>query len=231
MMHEFTPLVRESAFRDVEKFYVLAYEGDVTEKKYFSSLRKSPYFNDSGKVEIYPLARKKNEGTAPTYVKARLNEAKRNYRFRPTDEFWLVIDRDHWEGNQHIDICEVYASCAKEKNFFIAFSNPCFEIWLILHLAELSRFTEKEKTAIMENKKVSGSKNHIDVVLAELIDEARGDGKQRGYNKRPNEKVFMPRIYDAIANAKAISSKDGLYLDIIGTDVYKLVEKLIKKQN
>lgn len=229
MMHEFTPLERESAFRNVEKFYVLAYEGEVTEKVYFNSLRKSSYFNDSGKVEIYPLERKKNEGTAPTYVKARLNEAKRNYRFRSTDEFWLVIDRDHWEDNQHIDLHDIYDSCAKEKNFFIAFSNPCFEIWLILHLTGISRFSGEEQTAIMRNEKVSESKNYIDIVLAGLIDEARGDGKQRGYNKRPNAKIFMPRLHDAIANAKAIpSNKDGLYLDTIGTDVYKLVEKLIK---
>ncbi len=80
----------------------------------------------------------------------------------------------------------------------------------------------------MENKKVGENKNHIDIVLAGLIDEARGDGKQRGYNKRPNAKIFMPRINEAIANAKAIPTTDGLYLDTIGTDVYKLVEKLIK---
>ncbi len=33
MPRESTPLVRKSGFLEAEKFYVLAYEGDVTEKK------------------------------------------------------------------------------------------------------------------------------------------------------------------------------------------------------
>lgn len=50
MPRESTPLVRKSGFLEAEKFYILAYEGDVTEKKYFEDLRQSSMFNDSGSV-------------------------------------------------------------------------------------------------------------------------------------------------------------------------------------
>lgn len=228
MPREFVPLVRETGFRDAEKFYVLSYEGDLSEKKYFDDLRVSEYFNDSGKIEVIPLRRKANEGTAPTYVKSRLNEAKRKYRFKDTDEFWLIIDKDHWEDNQHINIRDIYESCVQEKNFFVALSNPCFEMWLVLHLAKLSDISDEEQKKLLENQKISDKKNYIDVYLAALIDKERNDGKQRGYNKRPNPKVFLPKIHDAITNAREIPEKDGSYLEVLGTHVYKLVEKLIK---
>lgn len=228
MLREYVPLVREGGFRDAEKFYILSYEGTLSEKKYFEDLRVSEFFNNSGKIEVIALRSKANEGTAPTYVKARLNEAKRNYRFKDTDEFWLIIDKDHWEDNQHINLNALYESCAKEKNFFVALSNPCFEMWLILHLTKLTEISEEDKKKLRENAKVSDKKNYIDVFLAQLIDKERNDEKQRGYNKRPNPGIFLPKINKAIENAREIPEKDGLYLETIGTHVYKLVEKLVK---
>lgn len=228
MKREFIPLVREGGFRNAEKFYILSYEGALSEKKYFEDLRVSEFFNNSGKIEVIALRKTKKEGTAPTYVKARLNEAKKHFRFKNTDEFWLIIDKDHWEDNQHIDIRALYDSCAKEKNFFVALSNPCFEMWLVLHLVKLSEISEKDRIKLLENPKVSDKKNFIDVFLATLMDKTRNDGKQRGYNKRPNPKLFLPRIHEAISNARDIPEKEGSYLETLGTHVYKLVEKLVK---
>ena len=54
-----------------------------------------------------------------------------------------------------------------------------------------------------------------------------GDG--RGYNKRPNPAVFLPKVVQAIRNAKEIADGEDMYPKTLGSDVYKLVEKLIKK--
>lgn len=97
MPRESTPLVRKSGFLEAEKFYVLAYEGDVTEKKYFEDLRQSPMFNNSGSIETIPLKKERNAGNSPLDVKKLLSKAKAEYNFRATDEFWLIIDRDDWE--------------------------------------------------------------------------------------------------------------------------------------
>lgn len=225
MPREFNPLVRKGGFEDAEKFYVLAFEGSITEKKYFSDLRSSIYFNDSGKIEMIPLKRDKRGGNSPIAVKALLSKAKSEYNFRPTDEFWLVIDRDDWERIHKIDLDQVVRDCYKEKNFYMALSNPCFEIWLILHLAKLSDFSDEEKQKIFENKSVSDKKNYVDVVLANLI----GDG--RGYTKRPNPSVFLPKVFNAIENAECISDKDAPYPKYLGTDVFKLVRKLLREEH
>lgn len=188
MPRESTPLVRKSGFLEAEKFYILAYEGDVTEKKYFEDLRQSSMFNDSGSIETIPLKKEHNGGNSPLDVKKLLSKAKSEYNFRATDEFWLIIDRDDWEKIHHVDFNALYDDCEKEKNFFIALSNPCFEFWLILHLRKLEDIADSDREKILENAKVSVKHNYIDLYLADCI----GDG--RGYTKRPKASVFMPKL-------------------------------------
>lgn len=222
MPRESTPLIRKSGFLEAEKFYILAYEGDVTEKKYFEDLRQSSMFNNSGSIETIPLKKESKCGNSPLDVKKLLSKAKAEYNFRATDEFWLIIDRDDWEKIHHVDFDALYDDCEKEKNFFIALSDPCFEFWLILHLKKLEDIAEADKGKILKNEKVSAKHNFIDLYLADCI----GDG--RGYNKRPKASVFMPKVKEAIENAKLIRDLSKRIPGGLSTDVYKLVEKLIK---
>lgn len=222
MPRESTPLVRKSGFLEAEKFYILAYEGDVTEKKYFEDLRQSSMFNDSGSIETIPLKKECNGGNSPLDVKKLLSKAKAEYNFRATDEFWLIIDRDDWEKIHHVDFNALYDDCEKEKNFFIALSNPCFEFWLILHLRKLEDIADGDREKILENAKVSVKHNYIDLYLADCI----GDG--RGYTKRPKASVFMPKVKVAVENARKIRDLGERIPGGLSTDVYKFVEKLIK---
>ena len=179
-------------------------------------------FNDSGSIETIPLKKEHNGGNSPLDVKKLLSKAKSEYNFRATDEFWLIIDRDDWEKIHHVDFDALYDDCEKEKNFFIALSNPCFEFWLILHLRKLEDIADSDREKILENEKVSVKHNYIDLYLAECI----GDG--RGYTKRPKASVFMPRVKVAIENARKIRDLGERIPGGLSTDVYKLVEKLIK---
>lgn len=222
MPREYHPLIRKSGFLQAEKFYILGYEGTVTERKYFEDLRLSSLFNDSGSIETIPLKHKVNDGNSPIDVKRLLSKAKADYNFRSTDEFWLVIDRDDWSEIHHVDFDALYEECEKEKNFYIALSNPCFEIWLIFHLRKLSEISAEDQSKIFENAKVSAKHNFIDTYLSDCI------GNGRGYNKRPLPEIFLPKINEAIANASECSNQNEKYPKWIGTDVYKLVQKLIK---
>ena len=222
MPRESTPLVRKSGFLEAEKFYILAYEGDVTEKKYFEDLRQSSMFNDSGSIETIHLKKEHNGGNSPLDVKKLLSKAKSEYNFRATDEFWLIIDRDDWEKIHHVDFNALYDDCEKEKNFFIALSNPCFEFWLILHFRKLEDIVDGDREKILENAKVSVKHNYIDLYLADCI----GDG--RGYTKRPKASVFMPKVKVAVENARKIRDLGERISGGLSTDVYKLVEKLMK---
>lgn len=219
MPREPIPLVREGGFLEAEKMFVLSYEGKISEKKYFEDFRNSELFNDSGLIEIISLKRPTNRGSDPISVKKLLLEAKKEYRFKDTDEFWLIIDRDDWEEIHNHNFDKLVEDCKKENNFFLAMSNPCFEIWLILHLKDINEFDEEEKIKIMSNEKISNSKNYIDKVLSEI--------QGRGYNKRPNPRIFSPLTKTAIDRAKGLDNENQDYPEQLGTHIYKLIEKLI----
>ena len=222
MPREPIPLIRQGGHLNAEKLFVLSFEGTVTEKKYFQDLRASKYFNNNGLIDIVPLVRPKNKGSDPFSVKRLLKWAKREYGFKLSDEFWLIIDRDDWEGIHKLSFDDLVKECKDEENFFLAMSNPCFEIWLILHLKDLSDFSDDNKVLILENAK-NGSKNYVDILVAQL------QGDNRGYNKRPNPNIYLPLTNIAIERAKLIDNLNEDYPKSIGTHVYKLVEKLVKK--
>jgi hypothetical protein len=222
MPREPIPLVREGGFLEAEKMYILSYEGNVSEKKYFEDFRKSDLFNDSGLIEIISLKRPSNTGSDPISVKKLLQQAKREYHFKNTDEFWLIIDRDNWEDIHNYNFDKLAEDCRKEENFFLAMSNPCFEIWLILHLKDIREFGDDEKAKMLENKKISNSKNYIDRLLSEI--------QGRGYNKRPNPRIFLPLTKTAISRAKELDDENLEYPKQLGTHIYKLIVKLMSKE-
>jgi hypothetical protein len=47
------------------------------------------------------------------------------------DEVWFAIDTDRWNENNKINLLRVF--CTQHVGFYVAQSNPCFEIWLYYH--------------------------------------------------------------------------------------------------
>ena len=225
MPREPIPLIRQGGYIDAEKLFILSYEGTVTERKYFQDFRASKYFNNNGLIEIVPLKRPKDKGSDPFSVKKLLNGAKKEYGFNITDEFWLIVDRDDWESIHKHSFDDLVTECKKEKNFYLAMSNPCFEIWLVLHLKSLDEFTQAEQILLLENAKINNKKNYIDIVVGEL------QGGDRGYNKRPNRDIYLPLTKIAIQRAKSIDNLEEDYPKSIGTHLYKLIEKLIESES
>ena len=224
MPREPIPLIRQGGYIDAEKLFVLSYEGTVTEKKYFQDFRASVYFNNNGLIEIVSLKRPKDKGSDPFSVKKLLNWAKKEYGFKISDEFWLIIDRDDWESIHKLNFDELVKECKKEENFYLAMSNTWFERWLVLHLKNLTEFTDEKKALIFENAKI-GNKNYIDILVAQL------QGSDRGYNKRPNPNIYLPLTKTAIERAKSNDILEEDYPKSIGTHLYKLIEKLIDNES
>ncbi len=218
MPRESIPLVREGGFKEAEKLFILAYEGEKTEPSYFNGLRGSDLFNDSGIIEIISLVRSNRSGTDPFSVKSLLKVAKSTFRFKSTDEFWLVVDRDHWETKHKHSFDQIISECEIEGNFFMALSNPCFEIWIILHFVDPSSWDDEQIALIYKNEKIGG-KNYLSKYISTVL------GK--GYGKTPPILEMLPFTRLAIDRAKMID-KIGEYPKEVGTHIYKLVEKLIK---
>ena len=53
-----------------------------------------------------------------------------------------MIDRDSWS---EAELDEVATEIAKNPQFHLALSNPCFELWLYLHLADNKPFDHRDE--------------------------------------------------------------------------------------
>jgi hypothetical protein len=123
--------LKVEAFKNAKKIYIYC-EGD-REVNYFrffqgfaSNIDIVPIPNDNGKSD-------------PSKLKAQAELSLENNEVSLSellsDEVWFVIDTDRWnEGNKIEDL----KSFVEEKNksykgWFVAQSNPSFEIWLYYH--------------------------------------------------------------------------------------------------
>ena len=152
MPREQNDIVRKSDIKNPVKVFILAYEGNVTEPKYFDAIRYTTKFNDEI-IHLEPLKRNKKDGSSdPKNVFKKLKkfytQQKKVYNFKETDEFWMIIDKDSCNC-----IPEIADLCKSENNFFLALSNPCFEFWLLLHLKDIKTFSAKERDQILKTIK------------------------------------------------------------------------------
>lgn len=232
MSRVFQKFERKEDYRKQQARYFVAYEGEKTEDIYFKDLVKSDLFNDSGKIKYIPL-NSKEIGNHPVKIIEYLTKFKRENKFSPkkNDEFWAIFDRDDWETKHSISFSELSEKSKSEENLFLAISNPCFEIWFVLHFKSIINLPDDIKHKLFENTKINNNKNYIDQYLGELITERRFDGRTRGYNKAIPFSLIKDSTYDAMKRAKELETADEDYPKSLGTHVYKLIEKLIISQD
>jgi hypothetical protein len=125
-------LRRGPAFREPRRRILVICEGKVTEPKYFRELRLH-FRNPAVEIEIDD-----QHGTPRTLVahavrrkKEAAREAKRQRNaFLAYDEVWCVFDVD-----DHPLLAEAKQQ-ARDNGISLAISNPCFELWALLHFRE-----------------------------------------------------------------------------------------------
>lgn len=62
---------------------------------------------------------------------------KSEYATEHGDELWICIDTDHWiRGGHQAELSQVLQEC-RSKGYGVAISNPCFEVWLLMHFADV----------------------------------------------------------------------------------------------
>jgi hypothetical protein len=204
------PHTRRSGVRDA-RLIVIAAEGTNTEKQYFDALR-AKYRN----TRIHPesIARK-TTASDPAHVMKGLDDFRKQYRLRSgCDELWLVIDRDKWHKQNLSDIA---AQC-QQKSYFLAVSNPCFEVWLLLHIKELEEYSPEIIAELLANRK-TGKRTRLEIELLSLLG---------AYNKSNlNTAPFLPNVAIAIARARSLDTHPEYRWPItLGTRVYLLAEAI-----
>jgi hypothetical protein len=127
MVRKFSGLKRRKPFIAERQRFILICEGESTEIAYFNAL-KAQY--RGAQIAIEYVAPAGVPITIMDKVKARMVELRHEQRSNPSakaDTVWAVFDQDrHLKVNDAIAGCE---GCGAQ----VAYSNPCFEVWLILH--------------------------------------------------------------------------------------------------
>jgi hypothetical protein len=109
-------------------FYV-AVEGEVTEPAYLSHLNRE--FGERLGFQLIPLTAA--NGLKPCQAVAKVAAYTRDIaEDRTSDQLWALFDRD-----QHVGIPEAFRDAAK-AGVRVAFSNPSFDLWLLLHISDFS---------------------------------------------------------------------------------------------
>jgi RloB-like protein len=130
-------LRRREPFRAPKRRFVIYCEGEVTEIVYFAALRRKP---ENALIQIKTIG---GAGVPFTMAESAVQFAKDNglggHGGRPSDsyeeddEVWAVFDRDqHPRYDEAVQLCE-------GNGVGVGRSNPCFEIWLILHLGDFDK--------------------------------------------------------------------------------------------
>lgn len=182
--------------RRYRKLFVLAVEGIKTEPQYFA------HFNDQQVIRVHCL--RGNHASSPPQVLKRMKDFLRQEGLKPSDEAWLVVDKDQWTDEQ---LNQLHAWAQASENHGFAFSNPRFEYWLLLHFEEGTRITSQQ--------------NCIDRLQRYLPN----------YDKAIDaRKITNDRIRDAIRRAKLRDNPPCADWPRSpgGTTVYRLVENILR---
>jgi len=204
--------IRKAVFRDA-RFIVIVAEGSKTEALYFENLAfDARYRNPRVRVEVLD---KESTASSPKDVIKRLNKFKREYNLDQDDELWLVFDRDNWSEQMLSEV----AQQAIQKNYHLADSNPCFEIWLLLHHKSLQDYGEVDLKEFEANQR-TGNRTRLERELVRVCGS---------YNKsNPDLLHYIPFVATAIKNAKETDTQpDDRWLNQIGTRVYRLAQSII----
>jgi hypothetical protein len=197
------PFTRRSGFRDAT-LLVIATEGERTEQAYFNALKKE-YHKPSVHIEV--LQRSSSE-SSPEHVLRELVKFKVEYKLQRGDQLWMVIDVDRWPEQNLSGIARI----CNQKGFFIAVSNPCFELWLFLHLSDL-----QTDTSMLSCKQ-----------FEQLIRDLLGS-----YNKsNPSTEVFIQddNLNNAITRAESLDKNmDDRWPQTAGSRVYLLIRSIINR--
>ncbi len=185
------------------KLFVIACEGSKTEPNYF---RLFEYLSRRVTVDVIgddeDSVDERNK-SAPNWVLDRAITYTEEENLIEDDELWFVMDIDKWDEEQ---IRLIAQHCFETPNWNIVLSNPCFEVWLILH--------KKRDLTAFRAMNCRELKHELSLL------------ERGGYNPLK----FIPQIHEAILNAKDIDKyPEYFWPEELVTKVYQLCEAVFEK--
>ena len=209
---------RREAFRDA-RLIVIASEGKDTERIYFKALAKE-YTNPRVHVHILERSVEEQNNSSPEHVLKQLNDYKSQYELEADDELWLVVDKDRWTEAM---LSRVATECSQEVAMHMALSNPCFELWLLLHIEDAASLPPEEQMLWMENRRKS---KNADPYLKVLLRQKLGTYHEAAYNAQ----LLIVHVEEAIERARTLDkTPSDRWPQTLGTRVYLLAESVMNR--
>lgn len=133
-------------------------EGKITEPGYLNMLGRLY------RHKVYLDIGTTGQGPKSLVEQACQDEDERRRRRRPAppydyDEIWCMFDVD-----EHPEIKQSVNRARQKKGVEVAVSNPCFELWLVLH--------QKDQTAHIERKDVQQLAQELGLIKGKRIDDS-----------------------------------------------------------
>lgn len=215
--------------KEPKRFIVIACEDENVQPAYFNAIKDELDIQIITEITILPCV---NGKSAVEHICTNLNEyvisQNEKYDFEENDAFWIVIDRENPKNVCHEILLKKLSDCEEiGNNFKVGVTNPLFELWLLLHIGDLSNYNIDE---LLENNRTGTSKKSkrfIDKKLSELLG---------GYNKERNKIIkTMKKIVTADNIQKAIEQERQIENDSIkiisnhslGSNIGTLVHTMI----
>jgi hypothetical protein len=194
-------LRRSTSTRVPERRILIVCEGKITEPQYLGGVRST-----------YRLPAVKIEGAHPDPLELVQSAVKKRdaVTVDPYDEVWCVFDVEYPVGN-HV---QEAIALAQDEGFFLANSNPCFELWLILHYRECASHMSTSAACSMADRLDGYSNKHVDFskfsdnVDAAIKRSVRLDVMHAGDGKICPDDNPSSRIGDLVSNLIRSSERD-----------------------
>lgn len=157
-------LKRNPATVKPNKIYCVVCEGEVTEPTYLRHIAKERRAHIALVIPDEhggPLTVVKHAVACKTRVE---EEAKRTGdRTNSYDEVWAVFDVDEHKAKGGGSAVPAARELAKAHDVLVAVSNPCFELWLLLHFRDQNAHIHRhEVAACVKAEFLTGYDKHLD---------------------------------------------------------------------
>lgn len=196
------PLSRDNGVVRDASLIIVACEDTYAPRQYFARFR-------TRRVQFLILPPVENR-SAPEHVLARLDEYKARTATEENDQFWLCIDTDRWAEPNHIhNLVQVLQQC-RSKGYRIAMSNPCFDLWLLLHFIDLP--TEPPIATCKD--------------VADHMNATCGTSRKDCCDRLP---ITAEMVRSAIERSKSIDTAGEIPATIV-TRVYLILEELLSRE-
>jgi RloB-like protein len=179
-----TSLPRRVGYREQQSTVLIATNGHSTERKYLTALKSEPWVQRGKVIVVF-------ENGSPLEV---VRGAYRRRNAEDYDAAWAVCDVDTYSTDGP-------TREASRNEVHLLWSNPCFEVWLILHKANCTAYLENADKCIAKLESIIGEwdKTKLDFsIFRDGIDDAVRRAKELGDPPAANPSTAVWRLIEAL---------------------------------